>query len=174
MLNKQTLLVIFLIIIGVLTRVIPHLDNFTAVYAIAIFSGAYIDNKKIAFLLPLSIMFFSDYLLGFLPSIPTYISFIAIVWFGFSLKKNNKFLNILIGGTIASMIFFMITNFFVWLNSSPLDGIYYCSPTLNGLLKCYIQAIPFLWNTLFSTIIYTFILFYSYAFINIKLLSTSQ
>ncbi len=173
MLNKQNVLIAILILIGITTRIIPHLDNFTAVYAVALFSGTFLKNKKIAFLLPISIMLFSDLLLGFAPSTPTYISFILIVWLGFSLQKNSQIFNILFSGVKASIIFFLITNFFVWIYSSPVDGIYYCPPTFTGLIKCYMQAIPFLWNTLFSTIFYSIIFIYSFKLINKKLLATT-
>ena len=41
--------------------------------------------------------------------------------------------------------FFVISNFMVWLNS----GMY--QHTLDGLLICYTNAIPFYGNTLIST-----------------------
>ena len=169
MLNKQTTLAIIFILIGVFSRIIPHFENFTAVYAIALFSGTFLKNKQLAFLLPISIMMCSDLILGFSPSLPTYISFIAIVFVGFLLKRNQKIEHIIFGGVSASILFFIITNFFVWINSSPLDGLFYCPKTIHGCIKCYIQAIPFFWNTLFSTILYSIIIFYTFKFINAKL-----
>ena len=172
--KKQTALVIVFISIGVFSRIIPHFENFTAIYAIALFSGTFLNNKQLACFLPISIMMCSDLILGFSPSLPTYISFIAIVFLGFLLKKHHKIEHIIFGGISASILFFLITNFFVWINSSPSEGIFYCPKTLTGLIKCYIQAIPFFWNTLFSTILYSIIIFYAFRVVNAKLFITAK
>ena len=50
---------------------------------------------------------------------------------------------------ISSLLFFLITNFSVWL-------IYdYYPKTFEGLLLCYTMGIPFVKNTILSTMIYT-------------------
>jgi hypothetical protein len=55
------------------------------------------------------------------------------------------------GPILSAMMFFVITNFGVWTS-----GWY--GYTLEGLLTCYIMAIPFFANTLTSTVIF-YILF---------------
>ena len=171
---KTNLIIIVFILLGVLTRVLPHPDNFTAIYAIALFSGACFHNKKLAFLLPLVIMIISDFLLNQNMILSVYISFIVIVLLGFLLKKKGSFLHIISFSITASLIFFFITNFSVWLSSTPVDGIYYCPMDIMGFIKCYTQAIPFFWNTLLSTIIYSLIMFYSFKAIQIQLLIKSK
>mgnify|MGYP000566038492 FL=1 len=52
----------------------------------------------------------------------------------------------------------MITNFSVWLSG----GLY--PLTIDGLLECYIMAIPFFHNTLISTLLFLGILFFGYTF----------
>ena len=64
--------------------------------------------------------------------------------------KNNIFLR-LIGAVSASLIFFIFTNFGVWVLGSY--GYSY-----DGLITCYIAAIPFYTNTLLSTLIYSVII----------------
>ncbi|MBL31243.1 MAG: hypothetical protein CMP62_00750 [Flavobacteriales bacterium] len=172
MLSKQNTLAIVFIFVGFFSRVLPHFENFTAIYAIALFSGAFLQNKRLALLLPIGIMMSSDLILGFSPYLPTYMSFIAIVFVGRLLQKKQKIEHIILGGISASLLFFMITNLFVWINSSPADGIFYCPKTLVGLIKCYTQAIPFFWNTLCATMLYSTILFYSFRVINSKLFKT--
>ena len=163
MITKKDLLILSFIVLGVLTRIIPHIDNFTAVYAIALFSGSVLrDRKIVALLIPIYIMGISDLILNTTINPSVYISLSFIVLFGFYFKKQKNIINIISYSITSSLIFFLITNFFVWINSTPMDGIYYCSKDVLGFTKCYIQAIPFFWPTLFSTIIYSLILFYSF------------
>ena len=56
-----------------------------------------------------------------------------------------------VAGVGASVLFFTLTNFAVWLSG-------YYGLTLQGLIACYIAAIPFFTNTLASTLIYTLII----------------
>ncbi|MDX1666478.1 MAG: DUF6580 family putative transport protein, partial [Saprospiraceae bacterium] len=54
---------------------------------------------------------------------------------------------------LASVVFFLITNFGVWAGS-PLYP-----PTAEGLAACYIAGIPFFWNTLLGDLFFTGALF---------------
>jgi len=56
-------------------------------------------------------------------------------------------------GLAASILFFVVTNFGVW----ALDSLY--PRTLEGLVICYVAAIPFFANTLAGTLFYTAVLF---------------
>ena len=174
MLDKKNLLIILFILLGVFTRVIPHPPNFTALGAIALFGGAFFSNKYFAFLIPILIMFLSDLILGYQMVLSVYISFIIIVFLGFLLQKKQTGLQITGVSILASIIFFIVTNFFFWLNSSPLDGVYYCPKDIMGLVKSYTQAIPFFWNTLFSTLIYSLIVFFSFKSIQKQILVKLQ
>ena len=53
----------------------------------------------------------------------------------------------------ATFSFFVITNFAVW----AMDGLY--PMTLEGLMACYIAAIPFYGNTLASTALFSALFF---------------
>lgn len=152
------MLAIALILLGIMMRFIPHVPNFTPVVAIALFSGFYL-NKKYAVLVPLSLMIVTDIFLGFHNVMFfTWGSLILIVALGLIQKKRKSVLTIA-GSSIASAIlFFAITNFGVWL------GGWY-SYTLKGLVDCYVMAIPFFRTTLFSTLIYSAVLFSAYELI---------
>jgi len=83
-----------LIIIGFLTRFMPHPMNFTAVGAIALFSGYYFKDKRIAFIVPIAIMLLSDWKLGFyqwqlLASV--YFAFALVVLLGIIIKNKKWF-----------------------------------------------------------------------------------
>ena len=51
----------------------------------------------------------------------------------------------------SALLFFILSNLGVWLT-----GTY--GYTLNGLVSCYILAIPFFYNTLLSTILFSILI----------------
>ena len=65
-----------------------------------------------------------------------------------SIYFKNSLSKRLLGAASAAVIFFILSNFGVWISG----GYGY---TLNGLISCYILAIPFFGNTFVSTIIYS-------------------
>ena len=67
-------------------------------------------------------------------------------------KFYNSFLTRIIGTFFSSLIFFILTNFGVW----TLSDLY--TSNINGLINCYIMAIPFFANTLISTILFGLLL----------------
>ena len=62
--NKNLLLVLGIIGALTLSRLIPHPPNFTPILGMAVFSGAIISKRIIAYLVPLAAMLFSDLYLG--------------------------------------------------------------------------------------------------------------
>ena len=144
----------FLIMVGVaaLYRVIPNRPpGFAPQMALALFGGAVIRDKKWAFALPLFSLFISDviYQLLFVTGltdiqglyayqVPIYLCFMAVTVFGFLLKKIS-FLNVTIFGTIGSVLFFLLSNFLVWVG-----GFGFARPkTFDGLMLCYSDALLF-------------------------------
>src|SRR5687768_9700740 len=108
------MLATFFIIIGILLRLIPHPYNFTPITAFALFGGTYI-NKKLAFIIPLTIIIISDFLLSpknMFHSTTLFVwgSFLISGLIGLWIKKNRKPLHILSGTLLASLQFFFITN----------------------------------------------------------------
>lgn len=67
----------------------------------------------------------------------------------------------------SSVLFFVVTNFGVW----AFDGLY--PRTLEGLVVCYVAAIPFFANTLAGTLFYALLLFGGFALAERKLLVLS-
>ncbi len=152
-----------MVLIAAFVRFIPHPPNFAPIAALALFSGRYFTNKVAAFAVPVFAMLFTDAVIGFHYLIPAvYISFVLIVGIGFLLRKKNK-LSWLIGGSVAaSTLFFIITNFYEWA-----FGILYPS-TLNGLVTCYVAAIPFFFSTLIGDLFYVGVMFMSFEFLTQK------
>lgn len=144
-----------LIVIGAASRFIDHAPNFTPILSIAIMSSLYIKNRFIV-LVPLSIMLLSDLYIGNHVIAPwVYSSILVICIISFFAKNNIK--NVLSYSLIGSIIFFIVTNFGVWIS-----GGY--SYSLEGLLSCYIAAIPFFRNTLISTFLFSLSIFAVYNF----------
>jgi len=151
------LIIPFIIICGACTRFMPHPPNFTPIIAMGLFGGAYLKDKRWAFLLPVASMLVSDIFLGFHGTmIWVYGSLLLITAIGFLLKNGVS----LRSGTLAtiggSLVFFMVTNFGVWVSSS------FYPKTIEGLLACYAAGIPFFGNTLAGSAIYSALMFFGY------------
>ena len=64
--NHTRLAALLLAILGAAAlRLVPHPPNFSPIDAIALFSGAYVGRKWLAFAAPLGALLLSDLLLGF-------------------------------------------------------------------------------------------------------------
>jgi len=167
MLNKKLLLIIGFICLGILTRIIPHPPNFTSLGAIALFGGAFIYDKKIAFTMPVFIMILSDFMLGYNMSLSVYLSFVIMVFIGLYLQKKQNSLRIINAALIGSLVFFFITNFSVFITSSLYPK------SIIGLVECYTLAVPFFINTLVGNITYSLIMFYGYNAIYKRVITAS-
>src|SRR5258708_30596646 len=94
----RTLLIFTLIVLAAALRLAPHPWNFTPVGAIALFSGAMVRDRRLAFLFPLLVMFATDAIIGFSKLSPlVYASFLlsvligpAVVAASFSLPRATK------------------------------------------------------------------------------------
>lgn len=150
------MLALILVIVGIIFRFIPHMPNVNPVAAIALFGAAYLPNKRLALIVPLALMIISDLFLGMHDIVGfTWGAVLLISVIGISFKKANKMTAILGGSLISSFVFFLLTNFGVWLN-----GWY--PHTSAGLTECFIAAIPFYRNFLVSTLVYSAALFGAY------------
>ncbi len=149
---------VLLIIIGVLSRILPHPANITAVGALAVFSGARFGRTK-ALAITVCTMLVSDAVLGFHTVMwATYGSFaISVLLAGRYLQKQSMIR--IVGITLtSSVVFYLVTNFAVWF----VPGSMY-PKTLAGLLDSYIMAIPFFRNSLIGDSAYTALFFGSFA-----------
>ena len=163
--TKKDIFALSLILLMVFSRLLPHPPNFTPVIAVAILSGYFFKNIYISLFVLLFSMITSDLFIGFYKSmIFVYLSLIIIAITFFKIRKKINFKNLFVFGFFGSLIFFIISNFGVWI----LGNMY--EKNLDGLIECYFLAIPFFKNTLFSTIIfsYTAVFFHKYSTIIAK------
>jgi hypothetical protein len=139
-------------------RLLPHPPNFTPIGAMALFSGAYLGRRGLAFVAPLAALLLSDLVLGFYHGMATvYFSVVLIVLIGLQLSSRGSFWRVGAAALASSVLFYVVTNFGMWLFS----GIY--PRTLGGLEACYIAAIPFFQNTVSGDLVYTALLFGGFA-----------
>lgn len=139
--------------LGIIARVAVHVPNFSPVIAIALFGGAYLD-RKYAIILPVALMLATDMILGFHPTMPfTWGCMALIAVMGLWVRERKGLLTVIGGGFLGAVIFYIVTNFGVWLTS----GMY--AKSWAGLTECYVMAIPFFKTSLLSTLVYTAVLF---------------
>jgi hypothetical protein len=153
----RTLLALALIVLAAALRIAPHPWNFTPVGAMALFSGAVLRDRRLAFLFPLLALFVGDIFIGFHKLMfVVYASFLVSVAIGLWLRDRRTFARISLATLLGSAQFFLITNFGVWwlLNSFPKSAA--------GLAACYLAGLPFFWNTLAGDTLYVAIFFLGY------------
>ena len=159
------LIAVVMILAAALSRIAFYPLNFSPVIAMALFGGAVIKDKKLAFALPLLAMFLSDVIFEF-TNIATgfwgwgqligYGIFALITIFGFNLKKISV-QNVTGFAIASSLIFFFISNTSVWI----FDNTTYAQ-NFSGWINCLAAGIPFLKNGLAADLIYSALFFGGY------------
>jgi hypothetical protein len=139
-------------------RLVPHPPNFTPIGAMALFSGAYLSRRGLAFVAPLAALLLSDLVLGFYAGMSfVYASVALTVLIGWWVSSRRTVLRVAAGALAGSVSFFVITNFGMWLFS----GFY--PPTSAGLAACFVAAIPFFQNSVTGDLFYAALLFGGFA-----------
>lgn len=176
-LNKKIYFTALLIlIVSAVYRASPLREfGFAPQIAIAIFSGfIFSDNKKWAFILPLASMLLSDCIYEVLyqfklspiygfygkDQLVNYILMALVTCIGFFINRINV-LKILGAALAAPTVFFLLSNFSVWIGNTG----YQRSKTLSGLITCYTDGLPFYKNSLAGTLLFSAILFGAYYFV---------
>ncbi|GIX42457.1 MAG: hypothetical protein KatS3mg129_2190 [Leptospiraceae bacterium] len=143
--------------IGILSRIVDHLPNFTPIVGITLFIVS-IWNRRFGMLFVILTLFISNLILGYgfdEVQVVVYISLLFPVLLGKFINRKSsviiKYVSIVSISILSSILFYLTTNFAVWLWS----GMY--EHTLYGLTLCYEMALPFFRNTfagdLFSSLL---------------------
>ncbi|RYZ31055.1 MAG: hypothetical protein EOO10_00565 [Chitinophagaceae bacterium] len=153
-LNKSLLVSFGLLILAAsLYRAWPDRPyGFAPQMAMALFGGAIIKDKRLAFLLPLLSMLVSDVLyqvlyINGLTEIKgfyggqwiNYLLIASVTVFGFLLKKITA-LRVFAFSISGSVIFFLLSNFAVWAGGGGFNR----PKTFDGLMMCYNDGLAFL------------------------------
>ena len=169
-LKARTGLLVAIIAIAILARVSSLVFgfsmNFAPITAIALFSGAYFCSAWAIFLVPIASVFLGDHLVNFIytgsfnPLYPgwywQYVSYLLIALGGILLKNRVSPLNVVGASLSSSMLFFLISNFGVWVSG----GLY--PLTVSGLATCFVLAVPFFGATMLGDLFYSTLMFGSY------------
>ncbi len=149
--DKIFLLCSFIFIL-VISRIIPHPPNFTPIIAAAIFGPIFFKDRILGLAIPIIGMFISDLIIGFHAyQIVIYLTLISI---SLLIPKIIKLVPLSFYALFSCLWFFLTTNLAVWLVWE------YYPKTFDGLISCFVLAIPFFKNTLISTIIFTITFYY--------------
>ena len=167
--KNSVYLALGLVALLTLSRLIPHPPNFTPILGMAVFSGAIISKRIIAYLVPLAAMLLSDLYLGFHASMPIiYFSLAVCVLIGTFIEARVSILSSFLSISFGVIIFFLITNFMVWYGS----GMY--EHSISGLMTCYFMGLPFVQNTFISSLLYGMGAFLVFDIINKRIIYANK
>ena len=160
LLTPRFIVLSLLVIAAALTRalpyLIPHIWNFTAIGALAIFSGAQFSNRGLAFILPLAAMAISDIVIGNGFSLLVYLGFTAMVACGFLVRSKVTVTNVVLASFISASVFFLITNFAFFYPATLYPH------NFSGILTSYAAGLPFFRNMLIGNMVFSAVLFSSF------------
>ena len=154
----QLLLALFVIFLAGALRYAPHPRNLAPIGAIALFSGAIIRDRRIAFVFPLLAFFARDLFIGYHKlTLVVCASFLVNVAIGLWLRNRRTAGRVSLATLAGAIQFFLVTNFGVWLLLDTYPKTY------AGLVACYVIGLPLFWNTLAGDAFYSILLFGGYA-----------
>ena len=172
--NRNILAVSAIVLSAAFIRIIPHAPNFSPLGAMALFAGAYITNRWLAFALPLLTLLISDALMGFngwqYPDqiISVYGTFLLISLIGRTLGSSKSIWRVGSASLASSVLFFAVTNLAVWAGGFlHQPALYPLNPA--GLVESYVAAIPFFHHTVFSDLVYSALFFGGYYILQINI-----
>ena len=140
--NLKIALIIFLAL--AVSRFIPPPPNFTSLIALSFYVPAIFGSRYMPVVL-LSFVF-TDIVIGFHNTL--LFTWGSVIFIGiFSRYFTKSILTRISGALTGALIFFIITNFGVWVS-----GMYQAN--LNGLVESYVMGLPFFGYSLVSTFIF--------------------
>ena len=148
--------IIFLSLVVIIARLIPHAANFVPIFVLcALLIKHY--KKSHAIILFFSTLLISDILLYFLKGYDVFSSWMFINYLSYTLLfiiPKSKFDNALSGAIMFPLVFWISSNFLVWL----LFGYY--QHTVTGLLSCFMLALPFLKTSILANSLWSMVIYY--------------
>ena len=154
-----TLFVVLAAATRALPLFIPHIWNFTAVGALAVFGGAQFSDKRLALIMPLAAMALSDIFIGNGFNTVVYAGFVAMVACGFMIRNKRTLANGVLASIVGAVVFFLITNFAYLYPTTQYPH------NMQGVITSYTMALPFLNNMLVGNLVYGGVLFIAFGFL---------
>lgn len=167
--NTSTLIIAALLIIcAALSRVFMYPHNFSPMIGMAIFSGAVIKDRRLAFAFPLLAMFLSDVMFEVFNIAPGFWGWGQLVGYGilslitviaFTLKKIKIFK--IAGYSLgSSLLFFFLSNSAFFVFDNPIYHLY--PQNFTGYIASLVAGIPFLKTGIIADLVYSALLFGTY------------
>ena len=125
------------------SRFVPHPPNFTSLIALSFYVPAIFGRQYI----PAVILSFAitDLVIGY--HYGTFYTWGSVLLIGLISNYFRKTLiKRLSGALVGAIIFFIVSNFGVWILTNTYNH------NFSGLVKCYIMGLPFLQNSIFSSL----------------------
>jgi hypothetical protein len=138
-------------ILAVALRLGMWLPNVKPLGSLGLYSGSRM-RLWLAWVPAIGVMLVTDWLLRYSPSWPTYACFVIDALIGYVVIRKITVARIGGAAFLSALQFYLITNFFVWLYSSPLPTPHGYPKTLAGLIECYTLALPFFGYTLIGNL----------------------
>jgi hypothetical protein len=149
-------MVAFLIGIDVAARLLPHAPGIWPVAATALFAGRTLRLPALALVVPLAATAFSNVALpgdDWRVTLVVCAALLVPACAGIVSRRWHGALPVVAAMLSSSLVFFIATNFAVW----AFNGMYPMS--FDGLVQCYVAALPFLDRTVFGDLAWTAVLF---------------
>ncbi|MCE2390926.1 MAG: hypothetical protein J4G09_05505 [Proteobacteria bacterium] len=162
--ERQLLLALVLIVAAAALRLLPHPANVTPIGALALFSGAHLQ-RRIFWLIPLGALLLGDFFHGLYEGVvmaAVYLGFLASAGVGRRLLSGGdgaRRVALAVGA--GGLAFWAISNLGIWWVYRPL--------TLQGLIQCYFDGLPYLARSLIGDAAYALILFGTHRIARAKL-----
>lgn len=155
-LRMDLLLVALLIALNVAARLLPHAPGFLPVAASGLFAARLLSVPVLALLVPVLGMILSDMALPGEDWRIQAVGFAAIAipaLAGMATRRWRGVVPVVATMIPCSILFFLLSNGAVW----AFSGMY--PLTWQGLVQCYIVALPFLEKTVLGDLFWTAVLF---------------
>src|SRR5215207_7052272 len=108
--HARLLVLLSAIVAAAALRLVPHPPNFTPIGAMALFSGAYLGRRGLAFTAPLAALLLSDLVIGFYPELVfVYVGVAASVLLGWAVARRRTVLRVAAASVAASVLFYLLT-----------------------------------------------------------------
>jgi hypothetical protein len=147
--NKRQIVLTGIVIAAAMARLMPHPPNVTPIAAMALFGGAFLPNRRLAYALPLAAMLLSDIVLG-------------ITLYGKAMLASQPIVYACLLGTVAMGKLIRDRRSALNVGTVTLASSFY-PRTLAGLVVCYTAAILFFRNSLMGDMAFTATLFGGFA-----------
>ncbi|HEU0266019.1 MAG TPA: DUF6580 family putative transport protein [Candidatus Saccharimonadaceae bacterium] len=147
-LNRDVWLLLLFAALAVSWRLIPHMPNFAPLGAVAVLAGRSCGWRRGVWI-PAAAFMLSDAVIGFYAGFEwTWLGYVLIVGAGALTRRLPWAWAAPLGALGTSSIFYLVSNFGVWLAS----GMY--APSISGLIACYVLALPFFGATILSDMVF--------------------